>query len=108
MVSMEVNEMRWNTDRLMVVFGVALTLMVLLFGAVAPGYAALPAQETTPVPVDPGDGIVVTQVIPDTGADNDANDGFAFSGWTLLILLGIVIVVLLVALLARGSGHTHV
>jgi hypothetical protein len=42
-----------------------------------------------------------TVVVPNTGAPMDS---VLLSGWTLLIILGVVIVVLLIALLARGSN----
>lgn len=75
------------------------------FGSAAPALA----QDTTPVaPTLPDPNVDATVIVPDTGGDVDTdNDGFVFSGWTLLLILGIVVVVLLVALLARG-GTTHI
>jgi hypothetical protein len=75
-----------------------LAMLGVVFGAagmVSPAFA----QDNDPVPPpDPGNGDIV--IIPDTGTDNDPG---LFSGWTLLIILGVVIVVLLIALVARGS-----
>lgn len=69
------------------------------FGSAAPALA----QSGTPEAPDPN--VQVTVVVPDTGGQAD-NDTVAFSGWTLLLIMGVAVVVLLIALLARG-GATH-
>jgi hypothetical protein len=83
-------------------------LVLLSFVFAAFGVSPVLAQGEDPVvptvapPVDNDPDVVV---IPETGGQQN-NDGL-FSGWTLLIILGVAVVVLLIALVAR-SGHTHV
>ena len=84
-----------------------LALLGVVFGALG---MASPVLAQTPAPVDPGNPSqpdpAVTVVVPDTGGSAADNDGFAISGWTLLVILGLLVVILLIALVARG-GHTH-
>lgn len=80
-----------------------LALLGVVFGSLG---LVSPVLAQTPEPVDPAQpDPAVTVVVPDTGGDAD-NDGFAISGWTLLVILGIFVVILMIALVSRGS-HTH-
>jgi hypothetical protein len=79
-----------------------LAVLGIAFGAVGVVSPVL-AQENDPVPLpDPGNGDGDVVIIPDTGSQQE--DPGLFSFWTILIILGVVIVVLLIALLARGSS----
>jgi flagellar basal body-associated protein FliL len=77
---------------------IILAMLGLVFAAAMP---VLAQGEDPGDPVPPPDNGGDIVIIPDTGSDNDPG---LFSIWTLLIILGVVIVVLLIALVARGSS----
>lgn len=62
-----------------------------------------PAQAATVAPTAPGTR-ALTAVVPRTGAQNPPG-GYRASVWLILMTLGIIIIVLLIALLARGPGR---
>jgi hypothetical protein len=79
-----------------------LAMLGIAFGAMGLVSPVL-AQDNDPVPLpDPGNGDGDVVIIPDTGSSSE--DPGLFSFWTILIILGVVIVVLLIAVLARGSS----
>jgi hypothetical protein len=72
--------------------------------AVTPGLAAQPAIHAQATVVPP---VSVTAVIPNTGSNNTVvNNGPAGVSWIVWVIIGVAIIVLLIALLARGGGGT--
>jgi len=74
--------------------------LVAVFAAMAPAYADYPQQGTLPAPTVVGPTVLATNVVPNTGSTSAG-----FPGWVLFAVLALIIVILLIALLARGSNR---
>jgi hypothetical protein len=94
-------------------------LLALFFGSLAatlPVQASGPAQATTPqapgatvvvaTPQTPVTTVVVTQVIPQTGNDNNGTAGVMTSTWLLLVIIVVALVAIIIGLIARGSNRS--